>query len=142
MDSSIKSYRLLSKTANTIDSLSKKVLAPYGLNCNEFAILEILYQEGCKNIYQIAQEIKVASSSMTYLIDKLEEKECIERRASVEDRRAMDIKLTPTGKQLMDDIFPEYKEKIEEAFTCFTKEDEENEFITLLEKLDANLNRN
>lgn len=140
MDTAIKSYRLLSKTANTIDSLSKKVLTPYGLNCNEFAILEILYQEGCKNIYQVGQEIKVASSTMTYLIDKLEEKNCIERNVSLEDRRAMDIRLTPTGRQLMDEIFPEYKEKIEDAFTCFTQEDEENEFIALLEKLDANLN--
>lgn len=135
---SSKTYRLLTKTSNTIDALSRDILTPHGLNCNEFAILEILYQEGEQNIYQLGTEIMVASSSMTYLIDKLEKKDYLRRDISPKDRRAMIIQLTPAGQELMQEVIPEHQEKIEDVFSCFTKEETEN-IVSLLNRVNKNI---
>lgn len=109
-------YRLLSQTSDAIESTMKTLLSPHGLSGNEYMILEILSQKGNQTIYQIGEEIRVTSSSMTYLIDKLEKKDCILRQLSPNDRRVIVVHITRSGQELMKKVLPEHQKKNRGSF--------------------------
>jgi len=44
------------------------------LNITEFSVLEVLFLQGKQTIQQIGTSILISSGSMTYVIDKLEDK--------------------------------------------------------------------
>src|SRR5699024_11595752 len=52
-----------------------------------------------------------ASSSITYVVDKLEKKMYLERKACPKDRRVTYAGITEQGKILMDEIFPQRSEE-------------------------------
>lgn len=136
MNSILKLYRLLNQTSDELQATMKKVLSPYGLNCNEYAILDSLYQNGEQTIFQLGEEILVTSSSMTYLIDKLEDKGCIRRQFSPEDRRTTIVQLTEVGEDLIQQVSPEHQNKIKEIFSCFCGE-EIDSIIDTLERINT-----
>lgn len=134
MNSIVNTYRLLIQTSDAIESTMKTLLSPHGLNCNEYMILDILSQKGNQTmIYQIGKEIRVTSSSITYLIDQLEKKDCILRQLSPNDCRVTVVHIAQSGQELMEKVLPEHQKKIEEGFNCFTQE-EAQKMIPLLEK--------
>ena len=57
-----------------------------------------------------------SSSSITYVVDKLEKKKLIKRNPCPKDRRITFAGITPEGKELMDEVFPKHKKAINEIF--------------------------
>src|SRR5699024_4342349 len=125
---------VLLKASSTITDLIKKDMRRYGLNPTEFAVLELLYNKGDQPIQKIGEKILLASSSMTYVIDKLAEKDLIQRIDCPEDRRVKFASITQKGKEFMDETFPKHEERIEEIFSNLTK-DEINTAIVLFKKI-------
>ena len=54
----------------------------------------------------------ISSGSMTYVIDKLEQKGLLSRNACPDDRRVIHVILTDDGNKLMNEIMPKYHEFI------------------------------
>lgn len=131
---SLKLLVVMLKASSTITDLIKKDMRSYGLNPTEFAVLELLYHKGDQPIQKIGEKILLASSSMTYVVDKLVEKNLIQRVDCPEDRRVKFASITPNGKELMDETFPKHEERIEELFSNMTKE-EINTSIELFKKI-------
>lgn len=131
---SLKLLVVMLKASSTITDLIKKDMRSYGLNPTEFAVLELLYHKGDQPIQKIGEKILLASSSMTYVVDKLVEKNLIQRVDCSEDRRVKFASITPNGKELMDETFPKHEERIEELFSNMTKE-EINTSIELFKKI-------
>ncbi|RNB82193.1 MarR family transcriptional regulator [Brevibacillus nitrificans] len=105
----------------------------YGLNPSEFMVLELLYHKGEQPIQHIGKKVLLASGSMTYVIDKLESKQLLERKSSQEDRRVIYASITKAGKQLMDEIFPQHRAAIEKLFKGLTAEQKDT-MIQLLKE--------
>lgn len=119
----LKAFTILLRASQSVQEASKKDHVKHGLNPTEFAVLELLYHKGDQPIQAIGKKILIASSSITYVVDKLEEKHLVSRRACPTDRRVTYAVITDEGKQLMNVIFPEHVEKIEEIFNCVTDEE-------------------
>lgn len=134
----LKAYTLLNRTAAVMEADLRKVLAPFGLNCNEYAILEFLSRHGDQTIHQIGKEIGVTSGSMTYLIDKLEKNGYIRRQSWSEDRRVLYVIITAGGRELMGKAIPAYHAKVGELLACWTEE-ETRKTIRLLGKARSNM---
>lgn len=138
MNEKIRAFTLLNKTNEDLEAARRKVLSQYKLSCNEYAILEMLFQRGDQTIRQIGEEIMITSGSMTYLIDKLEKNGYIRRQPSPDDRRVIFVIITPDGREMMGRVLPAHNAKIEEIFSCFTEE--EAQAITgLLERVRRNM---
>src|SRR5699024_9678808 len=87
-----------------LQSVRKKVEADirsHQLNLTEFAVLEVLFNKGAQPIQKIGDKVLLASSSITYVVDKLEEKKLLERKPCPNDRRITHAMLTKQGKELM-----------------------------------------
>jgi MarR family 2-MHQ and catechol resistance regulon transcriptional repressor len=82
-----------------------------------------LYNKGTQPIQKIGDRILLASGSITYVVDKLEEKEYLIRKPCPEDGRVTYAEITKKGKDLIDTIFPEHMEAIKEVIEALDKEE-------------------
>ncbi|WP_261131191.1 MarR family winged helix-turn-helix transcriptional regulator [Bacillus sp. Marseille-Q3570] len=133
-DSSLELFVVLSRAYQSIMEVARKDIQRFGLNLTEFGVLELLYHKGPHPLQKIGGKILLASGSITYVVDKLEEKGYLERKACEKDRRITYAFLTEKGKALMEDIFPSHEEVLKQALSGIT-EDEKTEAIRLLKEL-------
>lgn len=116
IDEKLRAITVILRAAQSIEEVVRKDVTCYGLNTTEFAVLEALYHKGRLPIQIIGKKILIASSSITYVVDKLEEKQFICRSGCENDRRIKYVSLTEQGRQLMNDIFPKHKKKMVQLF--------------------------
>lgn len=131
---SLKLFIVLSRAHRAITDRVVEDIRRYDLNTTEFAVLELLYHKGDQPIQQIGKKVLLSSGSITYVVDKLEKKQLLVRKPCPEDRRVTFAVITDKGKQLMDTIFPEHREAINEIFSGLN-EKEKKSLISLLKKL-------
>ena len=119
----LKAVTVMLRASQAIQEVIRKDAANYGLNSTEFSVLELLYHKGHQPIQMIGKMVLISSSSITYVIDKLEQKNYVRRQGCPEDRRVIHAVLTEEGKKLMDNIFPQHVLKISEVFDDLSTEE-------------------
>ncbi|WP_077212083.1 MarR family winged helix-turn-helix transcriptional regulator [Bacillus dakarensis] len=127
-------YLLLMQTSKAIQERIKTELVPYKLNLTEFSVLEVLHLKGTQTIQQVGHSILISSGSMTYVIDKLEQRGLLERKACPNDRRAIHVLLTEDGTNLMTELMPMHQELVDDMFSDLDHEEAET-IVKLLEKV-------
>lgn len=111
---SLKLFVVLTRTLDAVKKTVEENIKHLGLNPTEFAVLELIYSKGEQPIQKIGEKVLIASSSITYVVDKLEEKKFLERKPCPTDRRITYAAITKAGAELMDEVFPENKAAIQE----------------------------
>ncbi len=122
---SLKLFIILTRALEAIEKNIVKNIKSYALNLTEYGVLELLYHKGDQPIQKIGQKILLASSSITYVVDKLEEKNYLIRKACPTDRRVTYASITEEGKTLMDDIFPKHRVAMSIILAGFNLEEKE-----------------
>jgi len=91
-------------TGNLLESDSYKILKPFGLSPQQYNVLRILKgQEGkAISVNNIMSRMIDKMSNASRLVEKLRQKELIERVVSEQDRRQVDVKITLKGQQLLE----------------------------------------
>lgn len=131
---SLKLLIVLSRANRAVMDRVTEDIRSHGLNPTEFAVLELLYHKGDQPIQHIGKKVLLASGSITYVVDKLEGKKLLERKACPKDRRVTHAVITEKGKELMAEIFPRHEKAVDEIFRGLDSE-EKVTMITLLKKL-------
>lgn len=122
---SLKLFIVLSRAFRSVNEYTNEFIQQHGLNPTEFAVLELLYHKGDQPLQQIGDKILLASGSITYVVDKLEKKEFIERVACADDRRVTFAHITKKGKTFIESIFPEHQNRIHQIMSVLTSEEKE-----------------
>ncbi|SDN55837.1 MarR family transcriptional regulator, 2-MHQ and catechol-resistance regulon repressor [Psychrobacillus sp. OK028] len=123
------------RASQSIQEIIRKDAARYELNPTEFAVLELLFQVGDQPIQVIGKKVLISSSSITYVVDKLEQKKYVIRKACPEDRRVTYASLTSLGKTLMERIYPQHVKMMDGIFCRFTEADL-NKMVQLIKKIE------
>ncbi|MGX6445205.1 MarR family winged helix-turn-helix transcriptional regulator [Neobacillus sp. K501] len=131
-------FLMLMQTSKAIHERIKEEMTKNKLNITEFSVLEVLYQKGKQTIQQIGNRILISSGSMTYVIDKLEQKGLLRRNDCPDDRRVIHVTLTNTGNELMNQIMPPYDVMIDHIFDSLNS-DEAETLVRLLQKIRMNV---
>jgi MarR family 2-MHQ and catechol resistance regulon transcriptional repressor len=131
---SLKLFIVLSRAYKALNEHVNKMIQANGLNPTEFAVLELLYHKGDVPLQQIGGKILLASGSITYVVDKLEQKGLLKRVACPNDRRVTYAQISDSGKQFIDEIFPDHAQRIDQLMSSLD-ENEKAEAIRLLKKL-------
>ncbi|MCM3691301.1 MarR family winged helix-turn-helix transcriptional regulator [Neobacillus niacini] len=131
-------FLLLMQTSKSIQEIIREEMTKNKLSLTEFAVLEVLFQQGKQNIQQIGNKILISSGSMTYVIDKLEKRGLLSRNDCPEDRRIIHVTLTKDGIQLMNEIMPKHQELVDDIFSSL-RGDEVETIITLLKKVKSKI---
>lgn len=97
----VKAFTVLIKSSQSVQKLIKQDFLKKEINLNEYAVLELLYHKGDQAIQSIGKKILMGSGSITYVIDKLEERGFLFRQPCPVDRRKMFACITDEGKAYM-----------------------------------------
>ena len=116
-------FLLLMQTSNAIQERIRDEMFKHKLSITEFSVLEVLFYQGKQTIQQIGNRTLISSGSMTYVIDKLEQKGILKRNDCREDRRVIHITLTAEGMKMMENIMPQYKDMVDSFFGVLTGEE-------------------
>ena len=119
------------------DSFISKFLETYNLSPAKFNILLMVKHVGKDNgipQQEISKLLLVTTSNMTRMIDKLEKDEYVERIDQKGDRRVNLIRITRKGSDLLNAIWPHYREKIDSLIGSAFSKSEKNQLNKLLEK--------
>ncbi|WP_127581316.1 MarR family winged helix-turn-helix transcriptional regulator [Paenibacillus koleovorans] len=116
-------YIALSRAGQWVHMHADRDIRKHGLNRTEFGVLELLYHKGPQPIQQIGGKVLMSSGNITYVVDKLEQKGFVKRKASTEDRRLIYAEITDAGQQFMSLVFPGHAEAISHAVSGLTPEE-------------------
>lgn len=111
----LKTVTVLLRASQSLQDMVRRDMATYGLNATEFSVLELLYHKGDQPIQTIGKRVLLTSGSMTYVIDRLEAKGYLERRACPTDRRVTYAALTDEGYTLMNRLFPAHERQLQQV---------------------------
>lgn len=118
-------------TANWINNYQNAFFKPFGISPQQYNILRILRGAGEPLKVQVIKERMIdRSPNATRLMDKLCEKQLIERLACDSDRRVVHIKITSLGLDLLTLIADDFNNEILKNIT----EDEAHQLNKLLDK--------
>ena len=94
-------------------------LAEYGITIGQVLVLTHLSENGVSSIKDIAQSLKLESSAISRLVDRLIKEELVLRDENKEDRRYMEIQLTEKGRALTEKVVMipnDYNQFLKEKF--------------------------
>lgn len=127
-------FLVLMQTSKAVQDRMKLEMTKNNLSITEFSVLEVLFNKGKQTIHQIGNRILISSGSMTYVIDRLEQKGLLIRSACPDDRRVIHVNLTDIGIRLMENIMPKHQEWVDNIFSSLNT-DESEIFVKLLKKV-------
>ncbi|MDY6987802.1 MAG: MarR family transcriptional regulator [Thermodesulfobacteriota bacterium] len=102
---------------------TKELNKKYSVTAAQLNCLLALHESGPLPLSHIAKLIMVKSSTVTGIIDRLEQKGLVERVRTSRDRRVITIQLTEAGTRLANNAPPPIQQKIMDGLKELPKED-------------------
>ncbi|MGA2556490.1 MAG: MarR family transcriptional regulator [Verrucomicrobiota bacterium] len=129
------------RTAENLWNASRVFFERWDLSPSQFNVLNLLRGEpdGLSQV-DISRQLIMHRSNATGLIDRLEQRGLLQRRATPGDRRAYRVVLTPAARQLLARILPDYHRLAEEVWGNLPVA-RVSQLLDDLSRLDANLAR-
>lgn len=94
----------LTRAQNAVQQLFKAELAPYGITPGQYGVLKCLWDENGLTAKQLAERLFLDSSTITGILDRMENKGLIHRYHDMRDRRALCVTLTQAGQELQEPV--------------------------------------
>lgn len=110
-------WRYLFRTAKIISKNLSERLEPLGITFLGYRTLRYLCRQGPKTMSAIADFLLVTQGRITGIIDELESRSLVLRVRSNEDRRIINLQITPEGRTLEHRARKIYESYIDEIFS-------------------------
>lgn len=114
---------LVDEAVRLLPQIVKRMQASYngyaeasGLTLGQMKTLSFLYHNGRSPVGEIAEGLGLAMPTASELVDKLAERDLVERETNPENRRQVLVSLTETGTAIGTQIFELRRAQIREAF--------------------------
>ncbi|HEY5197303.1 MAG TPA: MarR family transcriptional regulator [Solirubrobacteraceae bacterium] len=78
-----------------------ETLGPLGIEPRDFSLLRAVAADEGRSQQVIGERLKIAASRMVAFVDLLESRGLLERRQNADDRRARELHLTESGRELL-----------------------------------------
>lgn len=100
-------------------------IKPIGIDVTvaQIALMRTLEDMGTMRATDLARQTGLSASSITGQIDRLEAEGYVERRRSREDRREVEVSLTPVAVRLLHESHERMAAEIAELFSALTDEE-------------------
>jgi MarR family 2-MHQ and catechol resistance regulon transcriptional repressor len=124
----------LARAYGAMASYVQDRIAAEELGLSDFMVLEVLLHKGPMSISAIGEKVLLANASMTAAVDRLEQRGCVVRQSSENDRRSKIVALTREGRAFISDLYARHARDIE-AVTSVLSQREQDQLRSLLKKL-------
>ena len=138
--SALKTCAVLLRTGSDLLTAFEKILANHGLSQGRFLTMIVMNRTPDEEVNPstLAEKVGVKRATMTGLLDGLERDGLIERLAHRQDRRKIGVRLTVKGRQVLDEMLPDYYRSIAKLMVNLT-EKERLDLMSLLGKVNRGL---
>lgn len=94
-------FQALRKIIRAIELHSRKLASDYQITGPQLVCLLALQEEAPLTVKRLAQSAYLSPSTVVGIVDRLEEKDLVQRIRSTTDRRSVKISVTEKGQQLL-----------------------------------------
>jgi MarR family transcriptional regulator, 2-MHQ and catechol-resistance regulon repressor len=115
---------LVRASDSVLGKLSAK-LEPTGLTTPQFGILEAIYHLGPMCQKALAEKLLRSGGNVTVVVDNLEKRGWAHRKRQDDDKRMVEIHLTPRGRALVARVFPKHVEQIANELSVLEPEEQD-----------------
>ncbi|ADO77570.1 MarR family winged helix-turn-helix transcriptional regulator [Halanaerobium praevalens] len=116
-----------------LNEYTKDHLRSYDLTLGRFHVLRVIIESQPVNMGYIHEELHMANSTVTVIVDYLHDADLVKRRRDNDDRRVVLLEITEKGKKIMNSLLEKRQAFMNQAL--FDMEDSAEELANLLEKL-------
>lgn len=127
-------WRELSKAYKIIYKGLDKSFQQHNSNVLEYRIMKHIYEEGSQAMARLAEMSYVTQAWITGMVDKLEEKGYVVRIRSNEDRRVINVDLTPSGIKFYKKM-KSINDTFLEGILSFIRDDEASQMTKILHNI-------
>ena len=125
-DSFINETELLLRQVNSIiKRRGREILDEFDITPPQFVALQILTKQGSLTIGELGQELYLACSTITDLVDRMERNGLVARFRDDEDRRVVRIKVKEKGHRLINEVIEARREYLRRVLSDISSEDQE-----------------
>lgn len=115
--------REIVRTYQAFGDFSQGDIKRFGLTGPEFDVLATLGNQPGMTFKDIGENTLITKTTLTGVVDRLEQKGLVERRNCPEDRRCVRAVLTEKGDAMFREVFPEHVERLKERLAVLTDEE-------------------
>ena len=88
-----------------------------GLSASGFSVLVVLSTAGGElELRTLRARLRTSKANATEVVTTLETRGMVQRFRLAHDRRAASVRLTTQGRELIDRLFPEHTQRVQDAF--------------------------
>jgi DNA-binding MarR family transcriptional regulator len=121
-----------------LDDGDRRVLGMFGLSPTQYRLLLLLDREQGQRITTLSERLLLAKSTITRIVDQLEQMGWVRRMDDVSDRRAQDVILTRQGLENRERISAAYLHSLQQRLNILSQTEQQT-LDLLLDKLRAGL---
>ncbi len=127
-------YHLIHDIYVLLDAGDRDFLSQYDLTTSQYAVLKQLDEDEGQRLTELSERVIKSKSTITRIIDHLEQKGYAERLLDPSDRRAQRVILTRVGAEIKEVLFAAHVISLKDRMSSLTA-NELKEFASLLQKL-------
>ncbi len=134
-------YRLIIDIYVFLDAFDRQLLVKFGLTATQYNVLLHLDPVNGQQLVTLSDLMMVARSTITRIIDQMEEAALVDRVVDPDDRRAQRVVLTPAGVYLRQRVHDAHGAALEQYLSVLGQT-EQDELLVLLWKMRSGLAAN
>lgn len=127
------------KISRYLNEFTKSHLKCYNLTIGRFHVLKVIMESQPVSMGTIHQELQMANSTVTVIVDYLNEDGLVKRKRDKEDRRVVLLEITKKGEEIMESLLAKRQEFMRKSL--MDMEDSASELELLLDKLLKNVEK-
>ncbi len=95
---------LMKRVVGSVVGQADRRLEPHGLTSAQWGPLLMLQKAGSMPVAELARRLFIDAGAMTRMLDRLEKKQLCKRVRSTDDRRVVQVELTPQGAEAITEV--------------------------------------
>lgn len=117
--------KYLRKIDHIIRKEGRVILNDFNITVPQFTALQILINDGSLTIGELSQKTALAYSTITDLIDRMENTELALRKKDINDKRVVRVEVLPKGFEILEKVLERRREFLSLKLNDFSVEDKE-----------------
>lgn len=129
-EKSLENVTNIEKHLRKIDYIIRKkgreILSDFNITVPQFSALQILINQGTMTIGELSQDMALACSTITDLIDRMEKTELVVRVKDEKDKRVVRVEVLPKGQEILDAVLEKRIAFLDSKLTSLSYEEKDN----------------
>jgi DNA-binding MarR family transcriptional regulator len=108
------------------DLQSKRIMKACGLTIPQVMVLRAIDSLGDVTVKRISDQVSLSQATVTTILNRLEDKQFIERVRSAKDRRIVNARLTTSGTHMLNEVPPLLHDEFINRFESLERSEKES----------------